>query len=105
MLRFKKSIFILFAAIIVFSLSCCANNNSKSSPALWADGDPMVASTDQNSLDAVKWFSSKDKGKEITKTAVVGSCIFMFILNAFFCNYWALGRNALPTFLSIILTP
>ena len=68
MLRFKKSIFILFAAIIVFSLSCCANNNSKSSPALWADGDPMVASTDQNSLDAVKWFSSKDKGKEITKT-------------------------------------
>ena len=74
MLRFKKSIFILFAAIIVFSLSCCANNNSKSSPALWADGDPMVASTDQNSLDAVKWFSSKDKGKDVMSVCKVG-CI------------------------------
>lgn len=33
---------------------------------LWADGNPNVASADQNSLDVVKWFSGADKGRNMT---------------------------------------
>lgn len=73
----KKAGKILSAALAglmaVSSLSVSAlvvENKAESSQsdnnALWADGNPNVASADRNSLDVIKWFSEYDKGRNMT---------------------------------------
>jgi len=50
-------------AVDAFSAEENVCASSASSHALWADGNPNVKSSDQNSIDVIKWFSESDKGK------------------------------------------
>lgn len=81
---------ILSAALsVLMAVSCfavtsnAAENTSDASQAagstLWADGNPNVASADQNSLDVVKWFSEKDKGKNVNDLGETSSHYYLLM--------------------------